>query len=154
MKTIRGEFLRRVDRSAGCWVWSGRRNAKGYGIFPFAGRDLGAHRVAYEIWNGEIGESSFVLHRCDNPPCVNPSHLLLGTHAENMADRDAKGRLVRISGEKNGMAKSSDATVAEAVRLYMETEMTPREISLVLGASASSVRDWVKGRFRGVGGHK
>ena len=87
-----------------CWEWSAfRRND--YGVFRLNGRIQQAHRVAWELTNGPITDDLDTLHHCDNPPCCNPAHLFLGTHADNMADRDAKGRGHYFRGEQHPMAK-------------------------------------------------
>ena len=78
-----------------CLVWTSRCDKDGYGRFRSAGRDVGTHRLAWEFEHGNIPDGLLVLHRCDNPPCVAVGHLFLGTNADNMADRNAKGRQAR-----------------------------------------------------------
>lgn len=77
-----------------CWEWQGSRTDKnGYGLFSLSSSTMRAHRVAWELWNAEpIPEGMSACHSCDNPPCVNPEHIWLGTSADNNRDRDAKGR--------------------------------------------------------------
>lgn len=84
----------------GCEPWTGCRSAAGYGIIQREGRTMRAHRVAWALAYGPIPDGLNVLHRCDNPPCCNPTHLWLGTHADNMRDRGAKGRTA--SGDRSG----------------------------------------------------
>lgn len=85
----------------GCWEWQGRRSEKGYGQFKAKG---GAHRHAWRLTYGEPG-AMFVCHRCDNPPCVRPDHLFLGTALDNNRDRVSKGRPNGAYGERNVNAK-------------------------------------------------
>lgn len=76
-----------------CWEYQGTRNARtGHGRIDRDGKIIGAHRAAYESVFGPVPDGKCVLHACDNPPCVNPSHLWIGTYADNNHDRDAKGR--------------------------------------------------------------
>lgn len=77
---------------SGCVKWSGACGERGHGMIRIRGKVVGAHRVSWMIANGDIPDGLFVLHRCDNPPCVKPSHLFLGTQADNMEDMRAKGR--------------------------------------------------------------
>ena len=93
--SLRDRFDRRVGRSAapdGCWTWLASRSRAGYGYFRVNGRTRNAHRVAYELANGEIPDGMVVRHDCDNPACVNPSHLRLGTMKDNTADMMSRGR--------------------------------------------------------------
>lgn len=98
--SIQTRLMRRMacDPMTGCWNWTGSVNTKGYGKLKIWDRQelrrrfLGAHRVAYTTFVGEIPSGIQVLHSCDNPKCINPEHLFLGTHADNMRDMSNKGR--------------------------------------------------------------
>jgi len=76
-----------------CWIWQGRTNLKGYGVCYYRGRNYGAHRLAAHVWLGlDLSRSDLqVCHHCDNPPCVNPDHLFIGTAKDNHEDRMKKG---------------------------------------------------------------
>lgn len=87
-----------VNPDTGCWVWTGPTIGLGYGYMKDHEK---AHRFSYRTQVGPIPDGLFVLHRCDNPPCVNPVHLFLGTNADNMADKKTKGRAARGAGNSN-----------------------------------------------------
>lgn len=108
--TLEERFWPKVDRSAGpngCWPWMASR-VKGYGHFGVGSRTdqtnklVIAHRLAWILTHGPVPDGICVCHTCDNPPCCNPAHLWLGTHADNAADREAKGRGNQARGDANG----------------------------------------------------
>ena len=118
-------FWAKVRKSAGCWTWSGACNRAGYGQFKLSGRQLGAHRVAWELENGPIPEGMSVLHRCDNPPCVRHDHLFIGSAQDNMTDKARKGRTYRggptapATGEQNGNSKLMEKDAQHIRALYV-----------------------------------
>ena len=87
-------FWNRVDQSTkrSCWLWTGSCSWGGYGRIRYRGPSTYAHRVSWLIHFGEIPPRMLVLHKCDNPPCVNPKHLFLGSQADNMRDMKTKQR--------------------------------------------------------------
>ncbi len=86
----------------GCTLWMGRKNEDGYGIVYVEGRPKLAHRICFSIKKHAIPDGLCVCHSCDNPPCVNPAHLWIGTRGDNNRDRTAKGRTARTTGDRNG----------------------------------------------------
>jgi len=99
-------FWRCVDKTHACWQWNGHRLKKGYGQFYYKKESL-AHRISWILTNGSIPDGLYVLHKCDNPPCVNPDHLFLGTQSQNLADMVAKGRDDPSYGENHFRCKLS-----------------------------------------------
>lgn len=82
------QFFQKVSKTDSCWLWTGSKDAKGYGFF----KGKRAHRASYEFFKEELIKGLCVCHTCDNPPCVNPDHLWLGTNHENILDSVKKGR--------------------------------------------------------------
>ncbi len=93
-------FWSLVVKSDGCWTWIGGKDGHGYGRVWRNGRRQGAHRVSYELSIGPIHDGLHVCHHCDNPVCVKPSHLFLGTRSDNMTDCTNKGRNLLIENPK------------------------------------------------------
>lgn len=127
------------EPNSGCWLWDGSVTDKGYGVVN-RGRQKGeerAHRWSWRIHYGPVPDGLHVLHKCDMPCCVNPQHLFLGTHNDNMCDMRRKGRLVNLHGEAHGNAKLT----ADAVREIRETRgiQTNAAVAARLGVSPSTV---------------
>lgn len=128
----------RPNMDTPCWLWTGARNACGYGRTAVMGRTVLAHRAAYALVNGPIALGLCVCHACDTPHCVNPAHMWLGTHAENMDDMNKKGRLPSRAGERNGRAKLTAESVL-AIRAAAAAGETNRAIALRFGAELPRV---------------
>lgn len=109
-----------------CWEWNGNKNKKGYGNLGFRGKtSVKAYRLAYETWVGPIPagngyHGTVVRHVCDNPACINPNHLTLGTVADNNADAINRGRAVQPRGEQSGQAKLTERDVLAIRSLHKD----------------------------------
>lgn len=86
------DVMQSVEKTSDCWLWKGMVDRKGYGKFRMHSRFIGTHRVSYMLHKGAIPEGMWVLHHCDNPSCVNPSHLYLGTQIDNERDKVQRNR--------------------------------------------------------------
>ena len=102
------KFWEKVKKTDNCWFWIGGKGKNGYGSF-WDKKTKSAHRFSWELHNGLITNDLCVLHTCDNPLCVNPNHLFLGTRLDNMRDRDTKQRQAR--GENNGRHKLLESDI-------------------------------------------
>lgn len=133
-------FWSKVDRRhEECWIWTGSLDRLGYGTFWFRGASERAHRVAYELARGVAPGPRHVRHDCDNRACVNPSHLRLGTHAENMRDKSERGRVVTYRGSRNPSAKLTEEQVKE-IRRLVAGGATLTSVGHQFGTHRSNVR--------------
>lgn len=130
-------FASLVSRAKGCWLWTGYRMKNGYGQFWHRGEFRLAHRASFEIHVGPIPPGLFVCHRCDNPQCVNPEHLFLGTNADNLRDAAAKGRM--HPGERTAQAVLTEDLVRELRRRWVPHVVSIRMLSREFGVSESAV---------------
>ena len=120
-----------------CWEWQHAVADTGYGIARWGGRLHGAHRVAWIITNGPIPPGLYVCHHCDNRLCCNAKRcLFLGTHADNMADMNAKGR--QVVGERHGLAKLTEGKVREMRARYAAGGVTQDHLAREFGVSRSN----------------
>lgn len=120
-ENVRERLMRHThyDATCGCWEWTGSKR-NGYGRMIIGSRkdgtrkSMSAHRVSYELEYGEIPDGMEVCHKCDNPSCVNPKHLFLGTRQDNIDDRERKGRNITFIGEEQPRAKLTKKSVKDA----------------------------------------
>ena len=132
---------------SGCWLWTGAVKDLGYGVIGLGTREQGtakAHRVAWELHNGEIPPKMNVLHRCDTPSCVNPSHLFLGTLQDNAIDCVSKGRnfIPDTRGERATWSKLKASDVADIRR----KEATGADYARRYGVSRSAIYEIWRGK--------
>jgi hypothetical protein len=132
-----------------CWLWTGATKGQGhgYGVVARNGRSTRAHRASWEMHAGRSADGLCVLHKCDNPPCVNPAHLFLGTHKKNAEDKMAKGRAVLPRWEsraRNPNARLSDGDVA-SIRAARAAGEGPTSLSRRFGIHKSHVHRIVRG---------
>ena len=120
-----------------CIEWTGCRDKFGYGMRRVNGKVRRLHLIAYEEANGPIPNGLVVRHKCDNPSCYNPDHLELGTRADNVKDRDVRGRTAK--GVKVGCAKLTPEIVAEAKRLYASGGLTHRSLGEKYGVGHRTI---------------
>lgn len=163
MRSLKEKFWEKVKKTDVCWLWCGNKNSQGYGRFhPHRKKAYRSHRMAWVLTNGDIPNGLCVLHNCpggDNPACVNPSHLWLGTIGDNNRDRDIKGRAAcgnkngarlypeRLTrGENQSSAKLTSEDVWHARDLRSCWGLSHQAIARKLGVSKSTIRLLLTGK--------
>lgn len=140
-------FWTKVDRRGEdeCWLWTRSVTGRGYGSTTLGGRFWMAHRLAWTLTNGEIADGLVVCHHCDTPRCCNPSHLFLGTNADNSADMVAKRRSYRPPSVEHSQAKLTADQVREIRRRYAAGEGSTHQLCQDYGITAMAFWRVAKG---------
>jgi hypothetical protein len=135
----------RTNFSGPCWEWTGARDGCGYGHIKIDGKVERVHRVVFESHHGPIPTGMKICHRCDNPSCLRPTHLFLGTHADNMSDMKAKGRARSFRGSASRRARWDEKTIAIIKRRLLNGEV-PNRLNAEYGMGNSSIYSIKSGR--------
>lgn len=139
-KSISERFWMKVQKTRGCWYWTSNEGGKTlkYGMLSVPqGHEGMAHRISWEIHFGKIPEGLLVLHKCDNPKCVKPSHLFLGTPQDNMDDMVRKRR--SLYGEKSPQAKLSAIQVERIRKLYTSGKYSQQKLGEMFGVHQTNI---------------
>jgi hypothetical protein len=128
-----------------CWLWVGFTHPGGYGHLTISGKLHKAHRLSYEVHKSAIPDGMHVCHTCDNPSCINPDHLFLGTHDDNMKDKARKNRTAPMQGTLNPQSRLSDWMVADIIRRRRSGE-SGVSVAARFGISPCTVSAIVTGR--------
>lgn len=135
-------FWSLVEKTDECWLWNGSKKQMGYGLFMANNRRFLAHRLSFFMRFGKLG-NELVLHRCDNPSCVNPDHLFLGSHQDNASDKVSKGR--QSKGSRTGVSKLTEEQVLDLRRRFKNGER-PWDVSMEIGMSFRATKEAMMGK--------
>ena len=148
MKTLKERILKlsTPEPNTGCWLWIGSSDPDGYGSIYLNRKERHrAHRISYKAFNGDFDSNLLVCHQCDVPSCVNPDHLFLGTHQDNVKDMDKKGRRALKQGELNPSHKLSNDQV-NAIRSLLSSGVNQYDIAKLYSLSQSAVSNIKRGK--------
>ncbi len=141
-------FKKKINKTEGCWLWIGKSNSKGYGRFNLNQKEMGAHRVAYFLKYGPFDYKLLVCHSCDNPICVNPKHLWLGTDRDNSDDKIKKDR--HVYGEELPQTKLTKEEVLKIIERcknnYWKRNGRVKEVAAEFNICAANVYAILDGR--------
>lgn len=141
-------FWSKVNKDdSDCWNWNAYYDKDGYGQIKINGKNMGAHRVAFEIYhNQKIKEGMFILHSCDNRKCVNPAHLREGTQQENINDKVERGRCRNgnLKGEAHGSSKLTQQQVNEIRERYAVGNISQKELGEEYGVKQTTICDIIR----------
>lgn len=143
--TPKERFLAKIKKTNTCWFWVGAKNPQGYGDFWVDNKYWRSHRYSYFIYKGTIPKDMCVLHECDNPSCVNPDHLWLGSYQDNALDMVKKGRHVDSNGGNNGRAKLKKEDVLWIRSAYSNNVSVPK-IAKIFNVWETTIYDIVNNK--------
>lgn len=131
--SVKDRLMLHTNKSpSGCWLWTGAKDKRGYGKINIEGRYVQTHRASWAEFKGDPGQL-FVCHHCDTPACLNPEHLFLGSHTDNMEDMTTKQR------QKRGTEKTQAKLTEELVRTIRATQISCRIWAAATGATPMAV---------------
>lgn len=152
LETIRGRLIEKSipEPNTGCWLWEASHKPNGYGYMWAGTKKEHSHRLSYTLFKGPIPNGLNILHKCDQPACINPDHLFTGTQAENLQDCVRKGRHTKVAlkGSTNPKAKLTDADIQE----IRATPKRPRylyDLATKFGVSRGTICSVKRGRSWG-----
>lgn len=143
---VRKRFYSKVFKTRKCWEWKACLGKNGYGRFGYDRETLNAHRVSWIIEKGKIPKGKWVLHRCDNKPCVRPTHLYLGGSKQNVEDAVSRKRLKSSKGEANGRSRLTWKIVEQIRAERNETGAPYSQLARRFGVSKSCIDHICSGR--------
>ncbi len=141
---VEKRFWVNVNKTEGCWEWIGGKS-NGYGMMKINSVSISTHRLSWMIHNGSILDNLWVLHKCDNPPCIRPDHLFLGTLQDNNKDKATKGR--SLIGERNANARLTENDVREIRELYNRGGFTCRSLAELYKVTFPHISGIITRRF-------